>query len=199
MKKFYIILLSLLVCLCACSVSGRQESGTEDETVWLNMNTEYPIEEMRKGDGQPAKVILLLGQSNATGCSLTSYLQEYVGEEQYAAYEAGYESVRINFCLDDHKYTSGGAFVKTDLSCAAGDGYFGPEVGMAEVLAGAYPDETVFILKYSMSGYSLHHHWLCAGERGSIYEACMAFVKTYLQALTDAGYDARVGAVCWMQ
>lgn len=166
----------------------------------MNMNDAYPTVSLPAAEqGTPAKVILLLGQSNATGCSLTSYLQECVGEEQYAAYEAGYESVRINYCLDDHKYTSGGAFVKTDLSCAAGDGYFGPEVGMAEVLAGAYPDETVFILKYSMSGYSLHHHWLCAGERGSIYEACMAFVKTYLQALTDAGYDARVGAVCWMQ
>jgi len=200
MKKFYIILLSLLVCLCACAPMGSgQEDTTEDVTVWLNMNTEYPTEELPRGDGQPAKVILLLGQSNATGCSLTSYLKQSVGAEQYAVYEAGYDSVRINFCLDDHKYTSGGAFVKTDLTCAAGDGYFGPEVGMAEVLAGAFPDETVFILKYSMSGYSLHHHWLCAGERGSIYEACMAFVKTYLQALTDAGYDARVGAVCWMQ
>ena len=200
MKKFYIILLSLLVCLCACAPMGSgQEDTTEDVTVWLNMNGEYPEAKIATGQGQRARVIILIGQSNATGCSLTSYLQECVGEEQYAAYEAGYDSVRINFCLDDHKYTSGGAFVKTDLSCAAGDGYFGPEVGMAEVLAGAYPDETVFILKYSMSGYSLHHHWLCAGERGSIYEACMAFVKTYLQALTDAGYDARVGAVCWMQ
>ena len=200
MKKFYIILLSLLVCLCACAPMGSgQEDTTEDVTVWLNMNGEYPEAKIATGQGQRARVIILIGQSNATGCSLTSYLQECVGEEQYAAYEAGYDSVRINFCLDDHKYTSGGAFVKTDLSCAAGDGYFGPEVGMAEVLAGAYPDETVFILKYSMSGYSLHHHWLCAGERGSIYEACMAFVKTYLQALTHAGYDARVGAVCWMQ
>ena len=200
MKKFYIILLSLLVCLCACAPMGSgQEDTTEDVTVWLNMNGEYPEAKIATGQGQRARVIILIGQSNATGCSLTSYLQECVGEEQYAAYEAGYDSVRINFCLDDHKYTSGGAFVKTDLSCAAGDGYFGPEVGMAEVLAEAYPDETVFILKYSMSGYSLHHHWLCAGERGSIYEACMAFVKTYLQALTDAGYDARVGAVCWMQ
>ena len=173
--------------------------ATEDQTVWLNMNDVYPTASLPAAEqGTPAKVILLLGQSNATGCSLTSYLKQSVGAEQYAVYEAGYDSVRINFCLDDHKYTSGGAFVKTDLSCAAGDGYFGPEVGMAEVLAGAYPDETVFILKYSMSGYSLHHHWLCAGERGSIYEACMAFVRTYLQALTDAGYDARVGAVCWM-
>ncbi|MBQ2805445.1 MAG: hypothetical protein IJF08_00145 [Clostridia bacterium] len=194
------MVLSLCICLCACSCVGDDEMATEDQTVWLNMNDAYPTVSLPAAEqGTPAKVILLLGQSNATGCSLTSYLQECVGEEQYAAYEAGYESVRINYCLDDHKYTSGGAFVKTDLSCAAGDGYFGPEVGMAEVLAGAYPDETVFILKYSMSGYSLHHHWLCAGERGSIYEACMAFVKTYLQALTDAGYDARVGAVCWMQ
>ncbi|MBR2446023.1 MAG: hypothetical protein IKB28_05075 [Clostridia bacterium] len=200
MKKFYIILLSLLVCLCACAPMGSgQEDTTEDVTVWLNMNTEYPTEELPRGDGHPAKVILLLGQSNATGCSLTSYLKQSVGAEQYAVYESGFDSVRINFCLDDHKYTSGGAFVKTDLMCAAGDGYFGPELGMAEVLAGAFPDETVFILKYSMSGYSLHHHWLCAGERGSIYEACMEFVTTYLQALTDAGYDARVGAVCWMQ
>ena len=200
MKKFYIILLSLLVCLCACAPMGSgQEDTTEDVTVWLNMNGEYPEAKIATGQGQRARVIILIGQSNATGCSLTSYLQECVSEEQYAAYEAGYDSVRINYCLDDHKYTSGGAFVKTDLSCAAGDGYFGPEVGMAEVLAEAYPNETVFILKYSMSGYSLHHHWLCAGERGSIYEACMAFLKTYLQALTDAGYDARVGAVCWMQ
>jgi hypothetical protein len=130
---------------------------------------------------------------------LTSYIAECVSAEQYATYEAGYDSVRINYCLDDHKYTSGGAFVPVDLTCAAGEGCFGPELGMAEVLADAYPDETVFILKYSMSGYSLHHHWLCDGARGSIYEAFLAFATTYLDALCDAGYDARVGAVCWMQ
>ena len=70
---------------------------------------------------------------------------------------------------------------------------------MQEVLAEAYPEETVFILKYSMSGYSLHHHWLCNGARGSIYQACLGFVTTYMQALADAGYDARIGVVCWMQ
>ena len=148
MKKFYIILLSLLVCLCACAPMGSgQEDTTEDVTVWLNMNGEYPEAKIATGQGQRARVIILIGQSNATGCSLTSYLQECVSEEQYAVYESGFDSVRINFCLDDHKYTSGGAFVKTDLSCAAGDGYFGPELGMAEVLAEAYPNEPVFILK----------------------------------------------------
>lgn len=193
------MIFSLILCLCACAPIGGDEASTEDQTVWLNMNDEYPEAELPAGQGQRARVIILIGQSNATGCSLTSYLQRCVSAEQYAAYKAGYESVRINYCLDDHKYTSGGAFVPVDLGCAAGEGCFGPELGMAEVLAEAYPGETVFILKYSMSGYSLHHHWLCAGERGSIYEAFLSFATTYLDALTKAGYDARVGAVCWMQ
>lgn len=200
MFRTFALILCLCLCLCACAPMGSgQEGTTEDVTVWLNMNTTYPEAGLPAGQGQRARVIILIGQSNATGCSLTSYLQACTSAEKYAEYEAGYDSVRINFCLDDHKYTSGGAFVPVDLTCAAGEGCFGPELGMAEVLADAYPDETVFILKYSMSGYSLHHHWLCAGQRGSIYEAFMAFATTYLDALCDAGYDARVGAVCWMQ
>ena len=70
---------------------------------------------------------------------------------------------------------------------------------MAEVLSEAYAEETVIILKYTMSGYSLHHHWLCDGERGSIYQACLSFIKTYMESLRQKQYDARIGAVCWMQ
>jgi hypothetical protein len=70
---------------------------------------------------------------------------------------------------------------------------------MADVLSREYPNETVFILKYTMSGYSLHHHWLCAGARGSIYEACMLFLKTHLDSLISNGYNVRIGAICWMQ
>lgn len=199
--KVLTLSLCLFLCLCACGASEHaKEDTTEDQTVYLNMNTEYPAAEaLPDGQGQRAKVIVLIGQSNATGCSLTEYLQGCVDAQQYAQYEAGFESVLINYCLDDHKYSSGGAFVRTDLSCAAGQGCFGPEVGMAEVLSAAYPDQTVFILKYTMSGYSLHHHWLCAGERGSIYQAFLSFAKTYMDALLAEGYDARIGAVCWMQ
>ena len=202
MKCLHIFVCSLCICalLCACApLWGDREDTTEDVTVWLNMNQTYSEAKIAAGQGQHARVIVLIGQSNATGCSLTSYLAESVSADQYAEYETGYDAVRINYCLDDHKYTSDGAFVPVDLGCAAGEGCFGPELGMAEVLADAYPDETVFILKYTMSGYSLHHHWLCDGARGSIYEAFLSFATTYLQALTDAGYDARVGAVCWMQ
>lgn len=201
-KRMAAILALLLAvsCLWACSDAQNGSAETTDITVWLNMNTNYAEPQLlEEGEGTPVKVILLLGQSNATGCSLTSYLREGVGEEAYAVYEEGYPSVRINFAIDDQKYSSGGEFVPVDLTCAAGEGCFGPELGMAEVLAAAYPNETVILLKYTMSGYSLHHHWLCEGERGSIYQACLAFVNTYMQVLEDKNYDAHIGAICWMQ
>lgn len=196
-------LLLLVTALCLLTVACRGQDPTppeKDEPVWLNMNMNYPQPtDLADGQGKPVKVILLLGQSNATGCSISEYLKMGVGEEQYAVYEAGFPSVRINFCLDDHNATSNGEFVKVDLTCGSPNGFFGPEVGMAEVLAASYPDETVIILKYTMSGFSLHYHWLSEGERGSIYEACMKFVKTYMGSLAEHHYDARIGAICWMQ
>ena len=191
----------LLVSLPACTpASSETDTVDPSETYWLNMNTDYPTPDgLPQGDGQAAKVILLLGQSNATGSSITAYLQKNIPAEQFARYEQGYESVLINYCLDDHNATSDGQFVPVDLTCGATTGFFGPEVGMAEVLSEACPDETVFILKYTMSGYSLHHHWLCAGQRGSIYEACLVFLTSRLDYLRQQGYDPRVEAICWMQ
>ena len=193
----YILLLALILCGCA---SGQLNPSATDETVWLNMQMEYPMADtLQDGQGQRVKVILLLGQSNATGCSLTSYLQQSVTPEEYAEFTQGYDSVVIHFSMDDKKYSSDGAFLPVDLNCGAGAGCFGPEVGMAQMLSQAYPDELVLILKFTMSGYSLHHHWLCAGQRGSIYEAFLAFAQSSMQYLVSKNYDARIGAICWMQ
>lgn len=191
----------LLLTLFGCAVpSSTTEPESIDPPVWLNMNTDYALpSSLPDGDGQPLKVILLLGQSNATGCGLNSYLEQNLGEERCGVYAAGFPSVLINYCLDDHKRSSKGEFVKVDLTCGAAEGYFGPEVGLAEKLAEEYENEKVVLLKYSMSGYSLHYHWLSEGQRGSIYQAALAFVKTYMDALKDKQYDARIGAVCWMQ
>ena len=184
--------------LCGCAAPGDVEEPV-DTTAWLNMGLDFPIADtLPDGQGQTAKVVVLLGQSNATGCSLTSYLQENVEPKEYARFREGFSSVWINFCMDDHKYTSQGAFVPVTLNCGAGAGCFGPELGMAQVLAQAFPEERIFILKYTMSGYSLHHHWLCAGQRGSIYEACMTFIQTYMEYLISRNYDAQIGAICWM-
>lgn len=201
MRYRILALLLVLVCMLpACAASPDVPETTADFTTWLNMNTEFPTpESLPDGAGQRAKVILLLGQSNATGCGLNSYLEKHLGADAYGNYEDGFPSVLINYCLDDHKTTSGGEFVKVDMTCGAAEGYFGPEVGLAEKLAEEYGDETVVILKYTMSGYSLHYHWLSQGERGSIYEAFLKFADTYLDALIEADYDPRIGAICWMQ
>lgn len=201
MKKLtraLIFIAALLLILSGCT---RADEGAEkDEPVWLNMNKDFKdTSELSDGDGQRVKVILLLGQSNATGCGLNDYLERNIGKEAYSVYAEGFDSVLINYCLDDHKESSDGEFVKVDMTCGAADGYFGPEVGIAEKLASEYGDETVIILKYTMSGYSLHHHWLSVGNRGSIYEAFLEFTKTYMKALDDRNYDARIGAICWMQ
>jgi hypothetical protein len=197
------ILLLVLLILLSCLLSGCADAGTggeEDEPVWLTMNSEYASPTtLPDGGGQRVRVILLIGQSNATGCGLNTYLQKNLGEEAYKKYESGFPSVQINYCLDDHKTSSQGEFVPVDLTCGAAKGYFGPEVGLAERLAEAYPNETVVILKYSMSGFSLHYHWLSQGERGSIYEAFLVFAETYMDALHASNYDARIGAICWMQ
>lgn len=197
MKYRYIVLLLICTLLCGCA---EQQPDATDPTYWLNMGLDFPISDtLPDGQGQKAKVILLLGQSNATGCSLTSYLQQNVAPEEYTEFETGYPSVLINYCMDDHKYSTQGAFIPVAVDCGAGTGYFGPELGIAQTLAQAYPDEQIFILKYTMSGYSLHHHWLCDKQRGSIYEACMGFVRTYMDYLLSCNYDAKIGAICWMQ
>ncbi len=86
-----------------------------------------------------------------------------------------------------------------DQKSSGGDGCFGPEVGMAEVLSKAFPEEEIFILKYTMSGYSLNHHWLYDGERAWIYDAALVFIRQYMGSLLEAGYDADLQAIAWMQ
>ena len=171
--------------------------GTPDD---LDMHVDFPEpQDLPDGNGKHVKVILLMGQSNATGVGRVEYLQKYTTEEQFALYQSGFDSVRINYCVDNHTNCSNGEFVSVDLGCSANADIFGPEVGMAEKFSEAWGDEEVVILKYSYSGTALYSQWLARGERGSIYRAMRKFVDTYMTALRENGYDARLGAICWMQ
>lgn len=201
MLRVTCLIISVIICLFIVSCEDKSsEDENIDETVTLDMNTEYKLaENLPRGNGQRVKVVLLIGQSNASGSSIVSYLEKNSSAEDFARYSEGYPSVLINYCIDDHNACSDGEYVKVDLTCGAADGFFGPEVGMADKLYEAYPNETVLILKYTMSGYSLHYHWLSAGQRGSIYNAFLAFVTANMEHLANLDYDARIGAVCWMQ
>jgi hypothetical protein len=202
--KTLAIILGMLIVLCSCNPAvGKIPDGEElgREYYKINMSNDYEISDTLEtvSIGTVAKVIILIGQSNATGCSLTSYLQKGVSAEKYAEFEKGYQNILINFCLDNHSYTSNGSFTPVNLDCAAGVGYFGPELGIAEQLASVLPDENIFILKFTMSGYSLNYHWLYDYKPSYIYESFRMFSSTYLEYLSSKGYTPKVSAICWMQ
>lgn len=204
MKKIAFLLVIFLF-LSSCGFPEANPDPLEGEEYdydyyAIHMNTEFPMKNtLPQGEGKTARVIFLIGQSNATGCSLTSYLKTSVGEEKYAEFEKGYDNVKIHFSLDNGKYNSGGEFLPVTLNQGAGEGYFGPELGMAEVLSKAFPDDSIFILKFTMSGYSLNHHWLFGYERASIYNAFRIYADTCLSFLAENGYTPSVDAICWMQ
>lgn len=190
MKKKYLSILLLLFNLISCQSNNYS----------LNMNYNFlECTNLEDGNNQKAKVIVLLGQSNASGCSISEYLQLNTTKEKYEEYEKGYDNILINYCIDDHSFTSNGQFTKVDLNCGCGNGFFGPEVGMAELLSKSFPNEKLFILKYTMSGYSLNYHWLDNQKRGSIYKPCLKFIKQYMDSLITNNYDASIDAICWMQ
>ena len=196
------LLLVLSFILSGCSVfsGGKEKESEKYEDYALNMNTDYKHpENPPKGNGERLKVVILIGQSNASGSSIVSYLEKCLDKATFEKAKSGYESVLINYCIDDHNASSNGEFRPVDLTCGAANGFFGPEVGMAHVLSEAFSDETTVILKYTMSGYSLNHHWLFNRERASIYGAFIAFVEFYMSVLTESGFVPEISAICWMQ
>ena len=155
------------------------------------------------GFGKKARVILLAGQSNAAGCSRDEYLQKNVSEEQYARYKKGFDNVYINYFASGTNASNG--FVKSSVRQGEGleNGFFGPELGLAERLSELYPDETIFIIKWAWGGTDLHEQWRAPGEDGSegghLYHGFLEYVMTSLEFLQIKNYDIEIEAMCWMQ
>ena len=196
MKKRSLWLLSIFLFLSSCS---SLKENPEEGKYSLNMNREYTVVDcLPFGEGRKASVFLLLGQSNASGCSYVEYLEKTAKGKDFLRYQNGYDSVMIDFCIDNHATSSEGRFQKVDLTCAY-EGCFGPEVGFADKLVQAGIQEPIFILKYTMSGYSLNYNWLRKGSRGDIYTAMEQYAKTYLSYLESKGYEITLDGVLWMQ
>ena len=151
------------------------------------------------GNGKSARIILLAGQSNASGCSLDEYLQKNVSAEKYAEYQNGFDNVYIN-------YLSGLNRSNEFVPCATLQGEiaggFGPELGLAEKLNELYPDETFFIIKCAWGGTNLYEQWLSPtskGKTGVLYQEFVAFAETSIKYLISKNYDVKIEGMCWMQ
>ena len=160
----------------------------------------FPVDDtLPDGGGQKATVILLGGQSNASGCSLDAYLQKNVSAEKYAEYQNGYDNVYINY-LSGPRTSQG--FVKCATLQGEPEGSFGPELGLAEKLHELYPDRTFFIIKCAWGGTNLFEQWLSPsskGQTGDLYKQFVAYVTSSLEYLRDKNYDIEIAGMCWMQ
>ena len=155
---------------------------------------------LENGNHIKAKVILLGGQSNASGCSSDEYLKMNVSEEKYAEYENGYDNVYINYFATGTNASNG--FVKCANKQGEFGNYFGPELGLAEALYEKYPDQLFFIIKCAWGGTNLFEQWLSPsskGKTGKLYKQFIKYVETSLEYLVSKDYDVSVEGMCWMQ
>ena len=192
-KRPIVILIAIIVAITACvGIVGIVHCNKYKITFELN-------DTLPDGNGKKAKVILLGGQSNASGCSLDEYLKNNVSSEKYAEYQSGYNNVYIN-------YLSGSNTSKAFVKCATLQGElaggFGPELGLAEKLNEMYPNELFFIIKCAWGGTNLYEEWLSpssSGKTGKLYKQFVSFVSQSLEYLQSKNYDIEVEGMCWMQ
>ena len=171
--------------------------------IWLYQKNQITFtinDTLPSGEGKRARVILLGGQSNASGCSRDDYLKKNVSAKQYAEYENGYDNVYINYYVSG--YNESKAFVKCGARQGEGGGFFGPELGMAEKLSEMYPNETIFIIKCAWGGTNLFEEWLSPssdGKTGKLYKQFVAYVRSSIEYLVSKNYDVSIEGMCWMQ
>lgn len=196
MTKKKIIIISVIAALCLLIGVGTYFGIRyyQESNITFTINDTLP-----DGNGKEAVVILLGGQSNASGCSLDEYLKRNVSEEKYAQYQSGFDNVYINFLSGANMSQ---AFVKCTSFQGELAGGFGPELGLAEKLNELYPDKTFFIIKCAWGGTNLFEQWLSpssSGRTGTLYRHFVAYVNTSLEYLKSKNYDVKIEGMCWMQ
>ena len=198
MTKKKKITISIISIACALVVALGAFFGIR---IYLKNRISFNINDtLADGQGKAATVILLGGQSNASGCSSDEYLQQKISPEKYAEYEQGYDNVYINYFCSGFNQSE--AFVKCSTNQGERVGYFGPELGLAEKLHEMYPNRMFFIIKYAWSATEMYTQWTSPsseGKTGKVYKGFEAFVETSLKYLVSKNYDISVEGMCWMQ
>lgn len=153
-----------------------------------------------------AKVIIIGGQSNATGCSVGANLANYVSPEKYQEFVNGYSNVKImyasganssgNISIGNQSTT----FVDVKIGQGIYDTRFGPELGLASYLSEHFPDETFYIIKYAIGSTSLAGHWNPSNSAQSVcLQQFNALVSKGLTQLESEGLTPEIVGFLWIQ
>lgn len=157
-------------------------------------------------DTNVKKVIILAGQSNAVGYTAKGHLESssstFSGERLREMSE-GYERIQIAFRNNSgtSSFRSGNTFEPVTfgyglykLTC------FGPEVGLAETLSRAYPDEEFYIIKCAVGGSSLCIDWNpVSSPTGRLCDELLIFTEKEIRLLEKEGIHVEIVSFCWMQ
>ena len=196
-KKVTIFVSFIIFVLCAAffglGIFWGAQARSENAARFAN-------DRLPDGGGREARVILLGGQSNASGCSRDEYLKKNVSADKYSEYHNGYDNVYINYFATATNESCG--FVKCAALQGEAGGFFGPELGLAEKLHETYPDDTFFIIKYAWGGSNLYDQWLSpssSGKTGTLYRDFVKFVEASMKHLAEKNYDVKIEGMCWMQ
>lgn len=186
MKKMlctiFIFVLSLSL-FCACN---------KNKTNSLNLDFNFIVNDtLSDGKNKKVKVVILAGQSNATGVAYVDILKEKVSADTYINYLNGPKNVHINYNTENGLNKSDG-FVKLNIESY---NTFGPEVGMIERFGKT--NEDYFIIKYTYGGSNLYDNWNKNNQ--CLYKGLIEFTNKSLNYLQSKNYKPTITAMCWMQ
>lgn len=144
-------------------------------------------------NAQPIDVILIGGQSNATG-------------QGYVANVPGQFQTDTNVLIYYSKYLKNGIqSEKWQALCPASEDAerFGVELSLGTTLQKEFPRNKIALIKHATSGSNLYNEWNPGnrpGEKqGEEYKKFLNTVKTGLDALKKQGYTPVIKAMAWQQ
>ena len=161
------------------------------------------------------RIIVLAGQSNAAGVGHFDYLSQSVDANKVNEIKTGYENVLLTGYSHDYIEGYPRVYANETTSTVSIEGTFGPEIGIADRLSKAFPDETVYIVKYAYGGASLNYDFISpsgksiAGVvanlnngrgRGWLYDgmvSCLESLISDIYMTTDT--VPSIEALMWMQ
>lgn len=142
-----------------------------------------------------ANVILITGQSNASGYSESSFLQSknpYI----YNKFREGVTNVFTSYYAQDKRRNE--YFEPTRFGLAESDSMFGPEIGVADVFSEA--NGFTYIIKFAVGATKLQGDWLNSnGERGRYYNDSIDWFQKRLNYLESRGVEPNIIGQFWMQ
>ena len=143
---------------------------------------------------ESVNVYLIMGQSNASGCSPCNFLEES-NPDIYKKYSKGNKKVQISWDVIFHAQ---GEFEPTKFGQADGLECFGPEIGIAEVLSSHFNKS--YIVKGTLSGSCLQTNYVDKdGNKLVYYNHFVSFIKDKVEKLEKMGKIPRICGVFWMQ